>query len=98
MSSDEDDLPLPKKQRIYYGSLEEQERQRLEREGKEKLAAEELLRAQGSESSESESSDEEDNAGKKKKRKKRKGKWFSLCIYCSMFMKWKKILFACNMG
>jgi len=72
MSSDEDDYPAPKKQRIYYGSLEEQERQRLEREGKEKLAAEELLRAQGSESSESESSDDEGSA-KKKKIKQKKG-------------------------
>lgn len=73
-SSDEED-PAPKKQRIYYGSLEEQERERLEREGKEKLAAEELLRAQGSESSESEeSSEDEEESDKKKKQKKKKKK------------------------
>merc|ERR1711973_217559 len=76
-SSDEEDGVLaPKRQRIYYGSLEEQERQRLEREGKEKLAAEELLKHQGSESSESEesSSDDDEETNKKKKKKKNKKK------------------------
>ena len=69
MSSDEEEGPALKKQRLYYGSLEEQERERLERE---KLAAEELLRAQGSETSESDSS--EDEEGEKKKRRKKKKK------------------------
>ncbi|XP_065653332.1 U4/U6 small nuclear ribonucleoprotein Prp4-like [Hydra vulgaris] len=74
MSSDEEgDQPLVKKQRLFYGSLEEQEKERLEREEKERLAGEELLRAQGSESSESDSSDDEKikkvNSGKEKKKK-----------------------------
>ena len=75
MSSDEDEglKPPVKKQRIYFGSLEEQERERIEREEREKLAAEELLRAQGSETSESDSSvDEEDDGTEKKKKKKKK--------------------------
>ena len=68
MSSDEEDGPHLKKQRLFYGSLEDQERERLEREQK---AAQELLQAQGSESSE-ESSDDEDSKKKKKKLKKKK--------------------------
>jgi len=67
MSSDEEDGPQLKKQRLFYGSLEDQERERILREEK---AAQELLRAQGSESSE-ESSDDEDSKKKKKKRKKK---------------------------
>lgn len=71
-SSDEEDGPAVKKQRLFYGSLEDQERERLAREEKERLAAEELLRAQGSETSESDSDVDEDGNKKKKKRKKKK--------------------------
>jgi len=74
--SDEEKKPALKKQRIYYGSLEAQERERLE---KEKLAAEELLRAQGSDSSEEESendsnSDNDQQITKTKKKKQAREK------------------------
>lgn len=75
MSSDEDDetnKPVAKKQRIYFGSLEEQEKERLEKEEREHLAAEELLRAQGSETSESDSTEDDEDGEKKGKKKKKK--------------------------
>lgn len=97
-SSDEEaENPPVKKQRLFYGSLEDQERDRLQREQKERLAAEELLRAQGSETSEEESDSDDDNKQKKKKnrkKKKKKGKFRENCKQKDKSYRWISVIWT----